>query len=157
VSDPFRLRDLLDPITARFGMDGASSAGAVWARWAEVVGDTVALHAEPTSLRRGVLRIRTDSPTWATEIGYLGDDICARANEIAGRSLVREVRVWTSPDPVARRDAAQPRRSAEEGEQTETERAPTDPLGALERARNAWAKRAGKARSEGFDKDPGNG
>ncbi|MGH2756376.1 MAG: DUF721 domain-containing protein [Actinomycetota bacterium] len=156
MSEPFRLRDLLDPITARFGMDGASAAGAVWSRWTEVVGGSVAHHAEPTSLRGGVLRIRTDSPTWATEIGYLADDIRARANEVAGRNLVHEVRVWTSPAPVARRDAQQSA-TMEEGERAEPERASTDPLGAFERARDAWRKRAGKSRSEGFQKGPGNG
>jgi predicted nucleic acid-binding Zn ribbon protein len=145
MNDPPRLRDLLDPITARFGMDGASAAGAIWSRWTEVVGESVARHAEPTSLRRGVLRVRTDSPVWATEIGYLADDIRGRANAIAQQELVREVHVWTSNAAIARRDST-PRAVPQQIEDQATRSVPSDPSTALDRARNAWRKRVGKSR-----------
>jgi len=149
MKDPPRLRELLDPVTARFGMEGASSAGAVWSRWTEVVGDSVARHAEPTSLRGGVLRVRTDSPAWATEIGYLVDEIRARANEIAGRELVREIRVWTSNVPIAHRS---PGRAAERAGPSEHDAArpvPNDPASALERARAAWERWLSKGPRKG--------
>lgn len=156
MSDLSRLRDLLDPVTARFGMEGASAASAIWTRWTDIVGASVAHHAEPTSLRRGVLRVRTDSPAWATEIGYLADDICARANEVAGRVLVREVRVWTSPAPISTRGEPRPPVTANDADQPPSKQPPTDPLGALERARRAWRNRVGKGDSHGFERDPGN-
>lgn len=140
MNDPPRLRDLLDPVTARFGMEGASSAGAVWSRWNEIVGDSVARHAEPTSLRRGVLRIRTDSPAWATEIGYLVDEIRARANAIAGRELIRDITVWTSNEPIAARASRAPA-AASNFERPAVRSAAGDPAGALERARAAWSRR----------------
>ena len=97
-----RIRDLLPGAARRAGVgEEAIDAGRVFRRWREVVGPQIADHAEPTSLRRGVLRVRADSPAWATEIGYLGEDIRARVNEAAGRALIAEVRVWTGP-PLSR-------------------------------------------------------
>lgn len=156
MNDPPRLRELLDPVTARFGMDGASAAGAIWSRWADIVGDSVAQHAEPTSLREGVLRVRADSPAWATEISYLGDGIRQRCNEIAARSLVREVRVWTSNAPVARRQAHRPQ-PADQGEHVRDMPAPSDAMGALERARRAWRKRFARGPEQARRRPPGNG
>ncbi|HEV3473025.1 MAG TPA: DUF721 domain-containing protein [Actinomycetota bacterium] len=145
--NPLRLRDLLQTAGARLGLEGAVETGALWSRWSEVVGEAVASHAEPTSLKGGVLRIRTDSPTWATEIGYLADEIKARANRVAGRALVSEVRVWTSPDPI-RTARVHPSTARQEGAQ---EPAPpvadTDPDAALARAREAWRKRRSGASS----------
>lgn len=138
-----RLRDLLDGITGRFGMEAAVSTGAVWDRWPEIVGDSIALHAEPTSLRRGVLRIRTDSPVWATEIGYLADDIRERANGVAGRELVREVRIWTSPTPVKQRARRREKSTPQEGAAAAKE-PPADPISAFERARRAWLNKGAK-------------
>lgn len=141
-----RLRDLLDGITGRFGMEAAVATGAVWDRWPEIVGYSIALHAEPTSLRRGVLRVRTDSPVWATEIGYLTDGIRVRANEVAGRELVREVRIWTSPTPIKgsgrKRDG-----SSSQGRVSALKEAPADPRSAFERARRAWLDKVAKRSS----------
>lgn len=127
------------------GLNRPAAVGALWARWAEIVGDDIAAAAEPTSLRDGVLRIRTASPTWATEIGYLGDEICRRANEAMGPDLVQEVRVWTTPEPI------KPRRSGSEspvrpGAENVSARAAAQserrsPTEALEAARAAWRRR----------------
>ena len=144
MSNPQRLKDLLQGAGARLGMGGAVETGLVWSRWIDIVGDTVAAHAEPTSLREGVLRVRTDSPTWATEVGYLGQEIKRAANQVAGKELVAEVRVWTAPGTIASsgpgpRQVYEPigRRRPQVGEE--------DPRTALERAREAWSRRRGKA------------
>ena len=132
-----RIRDLLPGAARRAGVgEEAIDAARVFRRWREVVGPQIADHAEPTSLRRGVLRVRADSPAWATEIGYLGDDIRARVNEAAGSSLVAEVRVWTGP-PMRR--ARPPDDATPAGLAKPSRKDPSgDPAEALERARKAW-------------------
>ncbi len=153
-SNPLRMRDLLQAAGARLGLEGALETGLVWTCWSEIVGDATAAHAEPTSLKAGVLRIRTDSPTWATEVGYLKDEIKTRANRVVGRALVSEVRVWTSPDPVrtARAEVRTPAPN-DRGEVSEAASMvppDADPEVALARARHAWEKR----RSEGLSERP---
>ncbi|HEV2757151.1 MAG TPA: DUF721 domain-containing protein [Actinomycetota bacterium] len=136
--DPRPLKDLLPDATKRLGIPSPEATGRVWARWKEVVGPDVAAHAEPTSLRAGVLRIRADSPAWATEIGYLAGEIRSRVNAATGEPLVSEVRVWTGPPPArANVPAAAPEGAGEEPQREP----PADPAEALERARRAWAKR----------------
>jgi len=148
--EPLRLRALLDPVGRRLGIGEPGDVGRLWEGWAEIVGPAMAGHAEPSSFRDGVLRVRTDSPTWATEVGYLSESIRAAANAWLGKEIVREVRVWTSPAKVRAR-AAPPvvdqgrtrvgRRGAEESE--------SDPRTAFERARRAWARRRGQGRNAG--------
>lgn len=110
----------------------------MWSAWPEIVGPAVAAHAEPTSLRDGVLRVRADSPAWATEIGYLVDEIRSRANAVTGRALVTEVRVWTGPGSTL---ATAPPGDPSGPSPAPARDRPDDPAEALDRARRAWAKR----------------
>lgn len=141
---PPSLRDLLRGVGARIGIEDARATGAVWARWAEIVGESIAANAEPTSLRNGVLRIRATSPGWATELTYLAGDISRRANEIAGREVVREVKIWTGPGPVKRATAGRPEEGLDGAPDATDRTDPKDLATALERARSAWARRTSK-------------
>lgn len=141
-SDPRPIKALLGDAATRFGLDDATATGTLWKRWPEIVGGDVAAHAQPTSLRAGVLRIRTDSPVWAHEIGYLADEIKRKANAALGRGAVLEVRIWNAPGDASSgpRPAPAGPRAVEPDERT----APTvedDPLEALEKARKAWLGR----------------
>jgi hypothetical protein len=145
MNDPHRIKDLLQGVGERLGFGGAIETGLVWSRWNDIVGDTVAAHAEPTSLREGVLRVRTDSPTWATEVGYLGQEIKRAANQVAGAELVSEVRVWTAPGSIDGAHRIPPRRHRTEAP-APSETGQLDPETALERARKAWERRGKRAR-----------
>ena len=138
---PPRLKDLLGSVVARSGLEDPVSTGAVWARWEEMVGTEVARNAEPTSLKSGVLRVRTESPIWATEIGYLGPEIKRRINSALGRELVTEVAVWTGPGPIRSGVAGTTADRARPRSQPPREAGPKDPDSAFENARRAWAKR----------------
>lgn len=139
--DPLRLKDLLPDATAGLGIPAPEATGRIWSSWRDVVGPGVAAHAEPTSLRGGVLRVRADSPAWATEIGYLADEIRSRVNAATGARLVTEVRVWTGPGNPGAAPRPGPGAAAAEAPETPDREPPRDPAEALERARRAWAKR----------------
>ena len=139
--DPLRLKDLLPGATGRLGIPSPEATGRVWSAWREIVGPAVAAHAEPTSLREGVLKVRADSPAWATEIGYLVEEIRSRVNAAAGGSLVSEVRVWTGPRPPGGTPAGGGPSGPRAGAEGPEKERPQDPAEALERARRAWARR----------------
>ena len=141
---PPSLRDLLRAAGARIGIEDARATGVVWARWPEIVGESIAANAEPTSLRNGVLRIRATSPGWATELTYLAGDISDRANEIAGRGVVREVRIWTGPGAVRHTTTKEPAAGLDGAPDGTDRDDPPDLATALERARSAWARRVSK-------------
>lgn len=140
-SEPERLRDLLGDVGGKLGLGLPSEVGQVWTRWADIVGASIAAHAEPTSLRAGVLRVRADSPAWATELGYLVDEIRNRVNKAVATDLVREVRVWIGPRADRPREA--PSGPSERAPVTRAKAPSDDPQEAFERAREAWSKAAG--------------
>ena len=141
---PHRLKDLLGGVGARVGLEDARATGLVWSHWAEIVGDAIAGNAEPTSLKKGILRVRATSPTWAQELTYLATEIKERANAMAGSDVVREVRVWTGPGAVAR-TTPQPDQRPQDGAQAGSpqpaqEASPENLEKAFERARRAWVR-----------------
>jgi predicted nucleic acid-binding Zn ribbon protein len=142
-SAPKKLRDILDPFARRVGMDAGAATGRVWSEWQSIVGPDIADHAEPTSLRRGVLRIRTDSPVWATELTYLSEEIRRRVNDALGRDEVTGVKIWTGPGELQRAAPSAPSRPPPE---RRNDAAAMDPMTALGRARAAWdrARRAAR-------------
>jgi predicted nucleic acid-binding Zn ribbon protein len=137
-----RIKDLLGDAGRRLGLPAAVETGAIWSRWTEIVGPAVAAHAEPSSLKAGVLRVRADSPAWTTEIGYLKDEIKAAVNRVVGLELVEEVRLWTGPGAIG---GTQPGRAGR-GTAPMTGSGPVpdgdvhDPNAAVARARAAWAR-----------------
>ena len=138
--DVSKLKDLLGPVGKKLRLEDPAAAGSIWRRWPEIVGDDIARNAEPTSLKEGVLRIRTSSPTWATEMSYLANDIKDRVNSALGKQLVHEVKVWTTPDPIkrAQRDADH---TAMASGSVARKRPAEDPETAFQRAFQAWSKK----------------
>jgi predicted nucleic acid-binding Zn ribbon protein len=144
--DALRLKDLLGPVGKKLRLEDPVAAGTIWRRWPQIVGEDIARNAEPTSLKEGVLRIRTSTPTWATEMSYLTTDIKDRVNEAIGKKLVREVKIWTSPAPIERskRDSGH---GAQQAPRVGKKAPAEDPESAFQRAFQAWSKRRDKGRS----------
>ncbi|MBA2273139.1 MAG: DUF721 domain-containing protein [Actinobacteria bacterium] len=145
--EPLRLKDVLRSEGHRLGIDAAVEIAAIFSRWRRIVGDGVAAHAGPSSLREGVLRVRADSPVWATEISYLAPEIQRRANEEVGGAVVKEVRVWWAPGGT---ETPLPTAGSSVGGRSPSPDAGSrghggDPAGALERARRAWRQRGRRA------------
>ncbi len=138
---PARLRDILEKVTRSSGIDADVGGARVWSAWEDIVGADIAEHAEPTSLRRGVLRVRTDSPVWATELAYLSEEIRRRVNDALEKEVVATVKIWTAPGRVVRRSKPP---SSVTKVSPRAERA-EDPMVALARARSAWARARGGA------------
>lgn len=144
--DLTRLRDLLGPVGKALHLDDATSVGKLWRTWPDIVGEEIARHAEPTSLKDGVLRIRTNTPVWATEITYLVGEIKQRVDAALGKPLVKEIRVWTSPEPIKPRGSDMDHHIAR-GPRVVKKASPDGEGGwedALKRAFDAWSKRRSK-------------
>ena len=62
--------------------------GAVFARWAVVVGDQIAEHANPTVLREGVLSVSAESTAWATQLRLVQAQLLAKIAAEVGDGVV---------------------------------------------------------------------
>ncbi len=94
---PRPVKASLDRLAQRFGAPKAAALEVLFDRWAEVVGDAVAAHARPRSLRKGALLVAVDDPAWATEVRSISAQIVARCAEVAGVEAVTELEVRVVP------------------------------------------------------------
>jgi predicted nucleic acid-binding Zn ribbon protein len=92
-SDPRPVADSLDRVSRAFGAPRARLLASLFSRWETIVGQEIAQHAEPRSLRDGVLVLVVDQPAWAAQLRYLGADLLARLRADVGSSEVTEIQV----------------------------------------------------------------
>jgi predicted nucleic acid-binding Zn ribbon protein len=95
--EPRPVRASLDRVIKKMGAPTASSLGAVFEGWADIVGEAVAAHARPRSLRNGTLVVDVDDPAWASELRFLGPQILDRCATAAGPDVVRRIEVKVTP------------------------------------------------------------
>jgi Dna[CI] antecedent, DciA len=75
--------------------------GALWPR---AVGKSIAQHSRPVSFVSGTLTLATTCPSWAAQLGRMGEEVRATINGFLGRPLVRSVRVRHTPNLVLHSD-----------------------------------------------------
>lgn len=97
--DPVLMSDTLSRLAAERGWSEPLSVGGVVGRWREVVGDDVAEHCVPETFEDGLLVVRADSTTWATNLRLLAPQLLARLADEVGADVVTEVRVLGPAGP----------------------------------------------------------
>ena len=65
--------------------------------WPDVVGDTIAAEATPTSDRSGTLQVTCRSAVWAQELDLMGPDLVGRLNAALGWDAVVALRCSAAP------------------------------------------------------------
>ncbi len=83
----------LGDVANRLGLAAPGTLHQIFSQWTELVGEPLATHVKPTSMRDGVLRLRADESAWAAQVGYLGTDLMARINDRLGIVVVVELAV----------------------------------------------------------------
>jgi len=83
----------LDRVRRELGLPDPSAFDVLTARWDEIVGPDVALHARLVSVHDGVATVAADSPPWAGQLRYLEAAIVERVEAVAGPGVVSAVRV----------------------------------------------------------------
>jgi predicted nucleic acid-binding Zn ribbon protein len=90
---PMRITDALDAIRREYRMAEPSELDALSAGWGALVGDALARHSRPQSLRSGVLVVLADAAAWAGQLRYLDRVLVERIAAELPAVTVREVRV----------------------------------------------------------------
>ncbi len=88
---PRRVGDSIDRAAAAMGAPRASALHTVFVRWPELVGPAIAAHAQPLSLKEGVLVIGVDQPGWATQLRFLDTSLKAQLAAALGEGVVTRV------------------------------------------------------------------
>lgn len=88
---PSRLGDVLRAALERLPDASRLADHELWSHWDAVVGPTIAAHARPHRLRRGVLFVSVDAPEWMQELQFVKQDLRDRLNARLGRPAVRDL------------------------------------------------------------------
>jgi predicted nucleic acid-binding Zn ribbon protein len=76
--EPRVVADSLDRVTRALGGPRAQVITAVFSHWEQLVGPDIAAHAQPRSVRDGVLVVAADQPAWATQLRFMAGDLLTR-------------------------------------------------------------------------------
>lgn len=96
VNDPKPVGEVVSGYLADRGWERPLAEARVFTDWAAIVGDDVAGHCSPTSLRDGELKVAAESTAWATQLRLLAGTLLARIVEQLGPEVVTRV-VVTGP------------------------------------------------------------
>lgn len=101
--DPQLLSSLAGAIAKNRGWSARVAEGMVFGRWAGVVGEDIASHATPVTLKDGVLSIAAESTAWATQLRMLQGQILAKINAAVGQGVVTSLKITGPAAPSWRK------------------------------------------------------
>jgi len=85
------------------GWNGRLSSGRVFGGWDRLVGEEVAEHAQPVSLKDGELTVRASSTAWATQLRLLQGQLIAKIAAQVGHGVVKRMRIQGPSAPSWRK------------------------------------------------------
>ena len=84
---------LVPQVMKKLGLEQRLRESQVFFLWPEIVGAEVARHAQPVSLRHGLLDVTVDHPVWLQELSrYYKPLMLQKVQERVGKKTVRDIR-----------------------------------------------------------------
>lgn len=81
----------LDDIAQRFGLSVKLLEHRLQLRWPAIVGDHVAAHTRPDSIRFQKLYVIADSSVWVQQLAFLKPSLLESINRTAGKPIVTDI------------------------------------------------------------------
>lgn len=91
--DPARLDAVIEGLRGERPWRSGLALGELGRRWADVVGERLAVETRPAALERGLLVVAASSSGWAAQVRFLSDQVRERANSVLGSEAVQQVKV----------------------------------------------------------------
>ena len=89
---PKPIRSILENALRGLEIDGHLKTYSIWGAWKEIVGESVALHAQPHAIRNRILFVHVSHPTWVQQLQFLKSALIDKINTFLGEPLVRDIR-----------------------------------------------------------------
>jgi predicted nucleic acid-binding Zn ribbon protein len=97
--DPQPLGRIASRIAKDRGWTTQLTSGQLFGRWGAIVGEEVAEHARPVSLRDGELTIQAESTAWATQLRLLQRQLLVKIAAGVGHGVVKRLKVHGPSKP----------------------------------------------------------
>lgn len=85
--DPVPLGQTIDAVLARMHGPDRKAAGSIFSRWAEIVGDSVAAHANPVKLADRTLVVEVEDQAWLTQLRFLERELLTTLRNHTGDGI----------------------------------------------------------------------
>ncbi len=101
--DPQPLGRAARDLASTRGWSPRVAEGSLFAEWATIVGEQIAEHASPTSLRDGILHVSAESTAWATQLRLVQSQVLARISAGVGHGVVTRLKITGPTAPSWRK------------------------------------------------------
>ena len=86
-----RVGEVLGNSLKRLDLSYRLSEYGVWPVWDEVVGQTIAVNAQPEKIRNGTLFVKVASSVWMQQLQFMKEMIAEKLNQRLNREVVRNI------------------------------------------------------------------
>ena len=101
---PQSIHSILERTLKTLDIDVPLKTYSIVGAWSEIVGESVAGHSQPRSIRNQILFIDVAHPTWMQQLQFLKPTLLDQVNTFLGEPLIRDIRFKlgkvSSPDPA---------------------------------------------------------
>ena len=101
--DPQTLGSLTSQLAKSRGWAPKVAEGSVFGQWETVVGEQIAEHANPTTLRDGILTVEAESTAWATQLRMVQPQLLAKIAAAVGDGVVTSLKIVGPAAPTWRK------------------------------------------------------
>ena len=101
---PQSLRFILEKTFKNLEIDVPLKTYSILGAWDEIVGESVAEHSQPRSIRNRILFIDVSHSTWMQQLQFLKPTLLEKVNAFLGKPLIQDIRFKQgkiSPPPPA--------------------------------------------------------
>jgi predicted nucleic acid-binding Zn ribbon protein len=88
-----RLSATIAKVLKASGLESHLSEYHVFGQWEKAVGEVIARHARPVSMRGKKLTLVVDSPAWMQQLSLLKPEIAEKLNRNLGKELVKDIKL----------------------------------------------------------------
>ena len=89
---PQSLRLILEKTFKNLEIDVPLKTYSILGAWDEIVGESVAEHSQPRSIRNQILFINVTHPTWMQQLQFLKPTLLEKVNAFLSEPLIRDIR-----------------------------------------------------------------
>jgi hypothetical protein len=89
---PQSIRSILGQTLKALEIDVQLKTYSILGAWNEIVGESVAEHSQPRSIRNRILFIDVSHPTWMQQLQFLKPTLLEKVNTFLGEPLVQDIR-----------------------------------------------------------------
>ena len=97
--DPQTLGNAMDELIAHRGWKQESAGAQVLTQWTQIVGEDLASHVVPETFEAGILVLRAESTTWATQVRLMLPQLRKNIDAAVGTGVVSDIRIQGPQGP----------------------------------------------------------